>query len=195
MVHEKGNTVAVNYILVQWSQYLVSRHSRQDILLFWEQSLIRFISTLVSWEAISITEEELIPEIPSGSPSFFWYLHRHTDVSPSNYVWVLSLSFVSSWSLFLFSTTVPFTARLPCILSTTRNFEMRMKQTLCPSFAWILVLQINREKLLQEFHVNHKTGLWGILVSSQTKKRPAHSAYHGRFQRWQQYGFSSTEPT
>lgn len=130
MIHEKRNTVAVNYILVQWSQYLVSRQRRQDILLSWKQSLIRFISTLVSWEAISTTEEELIPEIPGG-------VHLSVDtstdtvnrppVSPSKFVWVLSRSLVSSRSLFLFSTTVPFTALLPCISSTTRNFEMRMK--------------------------------------------------------------------
>ena len=82
MVHEKRNTVAVNYILVQWSQYLVSRQRRQDILLSWEQSLIRFISTLVGWEAISITEEELIPEIPGGCPSFCWYLHGHCQWAP-----------------------------------------------------------------------------------------------------------------
>lgn len=50
-----------------------------------------------------------------------------------------------------------FSTHLPCIFSTIRSFQMRMKQTLCPRFAWILALQINREKELQEFHVNHKT--------------------------------------
>lgn len=55
---------------------------------------------------------------------------------------------------------------LPCIFSTTRSFQMGIKQTPRPRFACILILRINRGKGLQEFHVDHKTHLWGKPVSS-----------------------------